>query len=124
MLNGSRTAVLLDIDRSPEFSGDDADQYSKLISLDKPYDRLVIDIPTIDSATVTVYAQPDDSVLTVPVAIHYRQTSDNATAAMSTTASTGGLRITFDVGLVQFLRLKTSQNQTADRVFYVTGIRS
>ncbi len=124
MIYQNRQSALIDIDRATEFTGDDVDQYSALIKFDKPYEKIIIEVPTLDSSTVTVYAQENDSISTVPLPIHYRQTSDNATALWATTAGTGGFRITVDVGLAQFIRIRTGSNQTADRTFYVTGIRS
>lgn len=124
MIYSERQSALVDIDRATEFVGDDVDQYSSLIKFDKPYEKFVIEIPTIDNSTVTFYAQQNDVISTVPLPLHYRQASDNATALWATTAGTGGLRMVIDAGLAQFVRIRTASNQTADRTFYVTGLRS
>jgi hypothetical protein len=126
MLYGTeRVSCTIDVDRDTEFSGDDADQYSELVDLGMLFEKVIIEVPTITSATITVYAQEGGDVLTVPKAVHYRQTSDNATAAWATTASTGSYFITCDaLGGVQYIRLKSSENQEADRTFYVRGARS
>lgn len=115
-------AAVIDIDRDAEFSGDDVDRYSSLVDLGRECTGVVIDIPAIDSAAVSVYAQVDGEEDTVPLAVHYRQASDNATAVWSTTAGTGGLFIHCDfLGAVRYIRLYTGANQTADRTFYVLG---
>lgn len=125
MLYLPRKSCLVDIDRDTEFSGDDVDQYSALVDLGAKCDQVLIEVPTITSATITVYGQVGGDVLTVPKAVHYRQTSDNATAAWATTASTGAYFITCScLGGIQHIRLKSSEDQEADRTFYVTGIRS
>lgn len=116
-------SCLLDYNRSAtEFVGDDVDRFSALIAFDRPYDALQVIVPTIDSSTLSVYVQMNDAIATVPVIAHYRQTSDNATAAMTTTASTGAYFFEFPIKGIQFFRLYTGSNQTADRTFYVRGV--
>ena len=124
MIYGERKSCLIDIDRTPtEFTGDDVDRYSSLVSLDKPYDFLLIEIPTIDTATVGIYVQPDDAIATVPKALHVWKL-DNTSAALTTSSGTGALTIRVPLTFVQFFRLYTSANQLADRTFYVRGVRS
>ena len=115
-------SVLLDIDRPSEFSGDDVDQFSELVDLGGLCSAVSVQIPTIDSATVAIYAQENGLEATVPKAVHYRQASDNATALAATTASTGGIVFKFDIGAAKFIRIKTGANQTADRTFRVCGV--
>jgi hypothetical protein len=124
MIYSERKAAIIDIDRATEFTGDDVDRYSSLVKFDKPYERLIITIPEITSAALNVYVAASDSVAAVPVPVHYRQTTDNATAVWATTASTGKIQITCDVGLAQFVRLYLGANQTADRTLYIVGVRS
>ena len=113
----------IDIDRDTEFAGDDVDRYSSLVDLGGECSTLAIWLPAIDSAAISIYAQRDGEVDTVPVPIHYRQSSDNATAAWATTASTGGLCIVCPLmGAVRYLRLYSGANQTADRAIPVQGV--
>ena len=114
--------ALVDIDRATEFTGDDVDQYSKLVDLGQDCDELVIDIPTITSSTVGVSVQKDGDVDTIPVAVHYRQPTDLATAAWATTAGTAAHSITCKIGGYQFIRIKCGSNQAADRSFKVKGV--
>jgi len=114
---------VLDYNRSAtEFTGDDVDRFTALVDLGRPFSGVQVFVPTIDSGAVSVYIQRDNNIDTVPVIVHYRQTSDNATAAMSTTASTGGYVFEFPVSGIQCFRLYTGANQTADRTFYVRGV--
>jgi len=112
-----------DIDRATEFTGDDVDQYSSLVDLEKPYTILIIDAPTIDASTVSVAVQEEDGVTQVPVLMHYTK-SDDSSAAWATTAGTGGYSITCLIYGHQFVRIKCGSNQTADRVFKVRGVRA
>jgi hypothetical protein len=122
--NGGFKDCTFDISRSTEFTNDDADQYSELVDLTVVAEKLTIVIPTIDSATISVYAQENGSVATIPKPVHYRQTSDNATAEWTTTAGAGGITIVCDcLGGYRWIRLKASANQTDDRTFRVCGIR-
>lgn len=115
-------AALIDIDRDTEFTGDDVDRYSALVDLGRECGGVIIHVPTIDSATVAVYAQRDSGEDTVPAEVHYKKPSDEATQAWATTAGTGGLFIHCPyLGAVRYIRLYTSANQTADRTFYVLG---
>lgn len=114
--------ALVDINRAAEFVGDDVDQYSELVDLGAIFDAIFIHIPTIDAATVAVSLQRTASKAEVPVPLHYRQSSDNATALWATTSGTGGLVIAcYPLGGIQFLRIKCSENQSADREFHIRG---
>lgn len=121
--SGFKTATI-DIDRTPtEFTGDDVDRFSSLVDLGGYFSNVTLHIPTIDSAAVSLYVQNNSLIATVPKIVHYRQCSDNATAAASTTAGTGDIVFTFSTiaGPVRFLRVHTGANQTADRAFTVVG---
>ena len=114
--------VLMDIDLVAEYSGADIDRTSALVDLNFEAGGVMIFIPTIDSATISLLVQRDSSIATVPVALHYKKPSDASTAAWATTASTGGLMIHCPVlGGVQYLRILTGAEQTSDRTFYVKG---
>jgi len=125
MIYSERVSVTLDFNRTPtEFTGDDVDQFTELISLNKPYEKLIIEVPTIESSTVQVHTQWDDSISTVPSPLHEQGSVDSTTILWATTAGTGGYTIVCDAGLVQHFRLRCGTDQTADRVFYVRGARS
>jgi hypothetical protein len=114
---------LIDIDRASEFSGDDVDRYSALIDLGMMCNKLVINAPTMTSATISVYVQEGSAVDTVPDAVHRSAFADDATAAWATTAGTGEFQITCDIGLARYVRLYSGANQAADRTFRICGIR-
>jgi len=115
-------SVLMDIDLTAEYSGEDIDRTSALVDLGRECTGVIIYIPTINSAAVSLLVQRDSAIATVPYALHYRQTSDNATALWATTASTGAIYIHCSVlGAIRYFRIYTGANQTADRTFYVLG---
>jgi hypothetical protein len=115
-------SVLMDIDLTAQYSGEDIDRTSALVDLGRECSGVTIYIPTIDSAAVSLLVQMDSAIATVPYALHYRQTSDNATAQWVTTAGTGGVYIHCDcLGAIRYFRIYTGANQTADRTFYVLG---
>ena len=131
MFHSDWKTCLIDINRDSEFAGDDVDQYSKLVDLGRAFEKLVIIVPTIDSAAITVYVQRSPGTDQVPVAVHHGYMYDasgagNAwtTAAWTTTAGTGGFSITCNIDGHQFVRIRAGANQAADRTFYLRGVRS
>jgi len=127
MIHGEWKSCLIDIDRSSEFTGDDVDQYSKLIDLGRVYEKIVIFVPTIDSSALNLYVQRDASSATVPVIVHHGQVTGATpawgTAAWSTTAGTGGYVIMVNCVCAQYIRIRAVANQAADRTLYVMGVR-
>lgn len=120
---GTWKLALIDIDRATEFVGDDVDRYSKLVDLGAEFDKLVIKIPTITSAAISVYVQKTPSEAEVPVGVYYRQPTDLATAAWADTAATTARSIVCDcLGGYQFVRIYSGANQAADRSIYVKGV--
>ena len=124
---GSWITATIDIDATTtgEFSGFDADQYSDYIDLGRPYDKVLVLIPTIDNATITVYGVHDDGTPikeNVPVPIHSLDADATGSFAQATSAGTGGIAVIFDCGF-QYIRIKASANQAADRAFYCKGFR-
>jgi hypothetical protein len=119
--NRTWQSVLMDIDLTAQYSGEDIDRTSALVDLGYDCTGVSVFVPTIDSAAVSLLVQRDSTITTVPVALHYRQTSDNATALQATTASTGGYVFNFKLDSIRYLRIYTGANQTADRTFYVRG---
>ena len=126
MLNSSYKTCLIDIDRASEFSGDDVDQYSNLVDLGRPYRKLTIVAPTLTSSALNVYVQRDSSVATVPFPLHHGQVTGATpawgTAIWVTTAGTGDCTITVDMGYYQFIRIRATTNQAADRTLYLCGV--
>jgi len=115
--------ALIDIDRAGEFVGDDVDRYSGLVDLGHHASGVMIQVPEITSAAVSLLAQRDGLIATVPVGVYYRKTSDDATALWATTAGTGGFIIYAPLGGIRYIRVATAAvNQTADRSFYVIGV--
>ena len=113
--------ALVDIDRATEFTGDDVDQYSKLVDLGGEYEYVLVYVPTITSATTNLCLQRDGAVATVPVALY--RLDDDATGDFldATTAGTTSKYVLFHVGAIQYLRVKCGANQAADVTFYVRG---
>ena len=115
-------SVLMDIDLTAQYAGEDIDRTSALVDLGSECSGVMIFVPTIDSAAISLLVQRDGETDTVPVALHYQIPSDGSTAAWATTASTGGYMIHIPVlGGVRYFRILTGENQTADRTFYVKG---
>jgi hypothetical protein len=51
---GAWITALVDIDRDTEFTGDDVDQYSKMVDLGAEFANVLVTIPTITSSTVGI----------------------------------------------------------------------
>jgi hypothetical protein len=115
--------AVLDFNRAGEFAGDDVDRYSALVDLGHEYSGVAILIPTIENALVSVYAQEDALIATVPKPVHIWK-SDNTSALFATSTGTGGIYVACCPlgGVLRYIRLYTSENQTADRTFKVKGI--
>ena len=120
--NRTWQAVTLDYDKTAEFSGQDIDRTSDLVDLGYEASGIVVFVPTIDSAAISFMVQRDGTITTVPVDLHYKKPADGSTAIWQSTAGTGGYAIHCDcLGGIRYLRIYTSQNQTANRTFYVLG---
>ena len=114
--------VLMDIDLVAEFVGEDIDRTSALVDLGFEAGGVMIFVPTIDNATIGLLVQRNSAITTVPVALHYMKFADDSTAAWVTTASTGGFMIHIPcLGGIQYFRILTGADQTADRTFYCKG---
>jgi hypothetical protein len=114
-------SVLMDIDLPAEYAGEDIDRTSALVDLGFEASGVMIFVPTIDSATIGLLVQRDGAIATVPVPLHWKKVSDDSTTAWVTTAGTGGYMIHVPLGGIQYFRILTGANQTADRTFYVKG---
>lgn len=113
--------ALIDIDRDTEFSGDDADQYSKLVDLGGDYKNVLVAIPTITSSVVGIAVQETNNEAEVPDIVNVLDRDATGHFAQATTAGTASMKIVFDVGGAQFIRIKCGSNQAADRTFRVRG---
>lgn len=119
---GGWKTALVDIDRTSEFTGDDVDQYSKLVDLGADFSDVMVWIPTITSATVTLAIQKSASEAEVPELLYILDVDATGHFLSATTAGTAGAIILFHVGAVQYLRIKCGANQTTtDKTFYVRG---
>jgi len=115
-------SVLMDIDLTAQYSGEDIDRTSALVDLGFEASGVMIVVPTIDSAAVSLLVQMDGEIDTVPVALHHKKPADDSTALWATTAGTGGFMIHVPcLGGIRYFRIYTGANQTADRTFYVKG---
>lgn len=114
--------ALVDISRDTEFSGDDVDQISELVDLGKEYNKLLVFVPTIDSATVSVMVQRDGEIDTVPVVLHVLDDDATGSFLHATSAGTGGIAVIFEIGGCQFVRVVANANQSPDITFNVRGI--
>ncbi len=122
MIPGKWQEALIDIDRAAEFSGDDVDQFTKLVNLDMPFEFLTVLVPAVDSGAITPYVQKEPAVDTVPVPVHFFHDNNADTdVVQSTVADTGSKAITFNIGGNQFVRLKVAADQSADRSLQVRG---
>jgi|TARA_Y100000310_G_scaffold276879_1_gene294332 hypothetical protein len=118
---GPQTA-LIDIDRDSEFTGDDVDQYSKLVDLGIECSGVLIKLPVMTSSTISVYGQEDSSTATVPFIIHRLRPDAQTSEAWTTTASTGSLFIHCDVmGGIRYIRVRANTNQGSDRSVTLVG---
>ena len=123
LLAGGFKQALVDIDRPIEFTGDDVDQYSKLVDLGGVFSEVLVYIPALDAlAAVSLMIQRDGLIVTVPSPLHIMDSDATGSFLHATTAATTDFKaILFHVGAVQFLRVYCDAAQVADRTFYVRG---
>ena len=122
---GSFIDCLIDIDRDTEFSGDDADRYSKLVDLGREYENMIMEVPAIDSAALSVYLQETQSEAAVPKPLHVRKRlTAEGTLLWSTTAGTGDYTVVVPIGGYRYVRIYSGADQTADRSIRLRGVRN
>src|SRR3990170_3317516 len=97
MISGPWKTALVDIDRDTEFTGDDVDQYSKLVDLGANFDKVVVIIPTLTSSVVSVYIQKTGEIDEVPVSLVALDDDATGHFAHATTAGTGDIAVVFQV---------------------------
>lgn len=114
--------ALIDVTRDTEFSGDVADEYSKLVDLKGNYEFLTVKLPTITSSTISVYGQETEAVSEVPVPVHFWHDNDADTnVEQATVAATTALILTFRIGALQYIRIRANSTQSADVSVKVRG---
>lgn len=120
-MKGAWKTALVDIDRPSEFTGDDVDQFSKLVDLGKGFKDLLVLIPTLTSSVVSVYVQKGGGKDEVPVSLVILDDDATGHFAHATTAGVGDIAVVFHIGGAQFVRIRCGSNQAADRSFSVMG---
>lgn len=123
MIPSGFKAVTLDYDRTTlEFTGDDADRFSELVDMKGSYEFLLVLIPALSaSAIVSIYVQQDEKIATIPKILHALDDDATGSFAHSTSSGAGSIAVIFRIGGAQHFRIHCSENQTANRVFYVQG---
>ncbi len=121
-------SILLDYNRAQEFGAtDDVDRYSALCNLGSAYEYILLYIPDLVASTVSIYVQRDGAIATIPYPLHHGQVTGATpawgTAAWATTNTSELCYVVIPARGVQYFRLYTSADQTADVTFYVKGIR-
>ena len=121
MVATSWLSVLMDIDRATEFTGDDVDQFSKLLDLGDSYEYVTVIIPTITSSTIGISIQMDGNEDTVPSPVYILDADATGNFLHATTAATTAMAVTYKLGGARWFRIKAGANQAADRTFYCRG---
>ena len=92
------------------------------VDLGRPYDTLLIAIPTIDSAQVNV--QVAEKTVGTFQDVHVTE-GDGTSAVVKSDIGTGGITWVIPLGGFQFIKVQTSAAQTGGaRAFRVCGCRS
>jgi len=89
------------------------DDLTRVVDLGKEYEYLMVHIPTIDSANLSVYVAE-------ALGSDYYALGNAVVVA----AGTGAFADVWDIGGHRYIKIKTSAAQTADRLFRVMGVRS
>lgn len=119
---GAWKDALIDIDRALEFTGDDVDQFSKLVDLGDDYEFITVHFPgVVDSATLNPWVQKTAEIDEVPVIKHILNANATGSFAHATTAAVTSVSVTFRIGGYQYLRLKLAANQSPDVTLSVRG---
>lgn len=92
------------------------------VDLGRAYDTLLIVIPTITSAAISVKVAEKSGGTFQD--LYITSTNDGDDDQPITTAGTGGITWVVPIGGFEFIKLLSSQAQAANRTFRVCGIRS
>lgn len=98
------------------------DDLSAEVDLGRPYDTLLIVIPTITSSTVSVKVAEKSGGTFQD--LYITATSDGDDDQPITTAGTGGITWIVPIGGFQFIKIATGAGQAANRTFRVCGVRA
>lgn len=121
MNSGQWQTALMDIDRATEFTGDDVDQYTKLVDLGDDFANVLVKFPAITSSTVGIVIQESQWITEVPSPVYILDDDATGSFLHATTAATTALSVVFHVGAARFIRIKCGSNQAADVEFRVKG---
>jgi len=88
------------------------DDLSAAVDLGTPYDSLIVIIPALTSANLTLYASED-----------FAKTYYSVGSSIVVAAGTGSFIDVWELGGLQYIKIGTSVAQAADRRFRVRGIR-
>lgn len=105
MIHGNWEDCVIDISSDDDLSGE--------VDLGKPYETLLVLIPTIDSADLTCYVAE-------VIGGTYYALGNGVTVA----AGTGNYADVWEIGGNQHIKIGTSASQSADRTFKIMGVRS
>ena len=129
MIIGDWQTVVLDYDKTAEYSGQDIDTTSDLFDLTGGvsekgfYDGFEIIVPTIETGTLSLLIAQTSTITEVPVPLHVSN-GVGSTVIWTVASGTGGLQVAaFNVGAIRFGRIKTGGNQSANRTFYIRGFK-
>ena len=117
--------VTLDYDKTAEYSGQDIDRCSDLCDLGEEFSDVLIWIPALSaSAEVSLMVQRDGKITTVPMPLHVGDGNAAGSYLLCSSSGAGTIALLFHVGAVQFFRIYCGADQTANRTFYVRGVKN
>jgi len=98
------------------------DDLTPEVDLGGEYEQLLIEIPTITSAQVSLQVARSSGGTFRD--LHMVLDADGTTGQIITDAGTGGIMVIMPLGGFRYIKVKTSAGQAADRTFYVQGVHN
>jgi len=96
---------------------------SGIIDLGRPYDTVIIEIPTIDTASITIRGA--EAAGSSFYDLYITDPADGGNNKLISASGTGGITWVAPIGGFQYLKLFASGAQTTGtRTFYLCGVRS
>ena len=92
------------------------------VDLGRPYETMLIVVPTIDSAQITIMVAEKSGGTFQE--LYVTDPADGGDNKVISALGTGGFTWVVPIGGFQYIKIKTSAAQTADRTFRVCGVRS